>query len=866
MSHMALEKHKDFFHKHHKRIQHKTETAWQWAARHIQTLFWVGLSLGVVLVGLFIIWIATLQVPTLDTFSDRKISSSTKIYDRTGEIVLYNVHENVKRTVVPGDQISPLVKNAVIAIEDKDFYKHHGIQPRAIVRAILSQIIPNFSTNSQGGSTITQQLVKNTLLTQQKSISRKVKEWVLAIKLERVLTKEQILTAYLNEAPYGGSIYGIEQASQDFFKKNALDLTLAESAYLAAIPNAPSYYSPYGKNRPNLNARKNLVLKNMLAQGYITQEEHDLARAEEVVFRSQQEINGKALHFTEYIRSYLEKKYGADMVLNGGLQVKTTLDWEMQEFAEKTILENALKNEKEYNASNSALVAIDPKTGQVLTMVGSRNYSDELIDGMFNVATAGRQPGSSFKPIVYARSFEKGFEPETVVFDVPTQFGTGASCGPNNFSTTPPCYAPKNYDNAWLGPINLRNALGQSRNIPAVKMLWMIGLNDALATGKKLGITTLDRNADRYGLTLVLGGGEVSLLDMTSVYSVFANDGVRNETTAILEVRDASGVILEEFSPNPQGVMDPHATRKLSSVLSDNAARSPLFGPNSFFYFGARPVAGKTGTTDNNRDAWVFGYTPSLAVGVWTGNNDNAPMKKGSSISGPAWRAFMDFALTKVPYNNPGARESFPEPEQDPAYNTKAPVLRGAWAGGESFWVDTVSGKLATELTPPETRKEYVIPEPHSILYWVNPSNPRGPRPTNPQDNSQFESWEAGVKRWIASHPGIIPPYPKKPTGFDDVHTIQNQPQVIIQNPIVGGEINSNDQVQVITKITLPSSGKIQEIDYYLGENYLGSNTTPSFTFIPRDTTLLTGQTTLRVVVTDTLYNKGEATIDIVLR
>lgn len=844
---MRLEKHKHFFHKNKTVAKHHVETTWQWAKRHMETIVWVSLSTGVILLGLALIWVATLKVPTLDNFTDRQITSSTKIYDRTGTVVLYDVHENVKRTVVSGDQIPETLKQAVISTEDRNFYNHGGIEPKAILRAVISQLIPGLSGPSQGGSTITQQLIKNTLLTQERSISRKVKEWVLAIKLERIMTKDQILVAYLNEAPYGGEMYGVEEASQTFFGKHISDVDLAESAYLAAIPNAPSYYSPYGKNRPNLNARKNLVLKNMFEQGYITEDQYTSAKSEQVTFRPREDGNGKALHFIEYIRAYLEQKYGGEVVANGGLKVITTLDYDLQKVAEATIKENSLKNAKDYNATNSALVALDPKTGQILSMVGSRDYFDKTIDGMFNVATAGRQPGSSFKPIVYARAFEKGFNPETVVFDIPTQFGTGSKCPALVMSDVPPCYAPNDYDQKWLGPISLRNALGQSRNVPAVKMLWMVGLNDALATAKRLGVTTLDRTGDRYGLTLVLGGGEVSLLDMTSVYSVFANDGVRNPVTGILSVQDAQGTMLEQYTPAPETVMDHNAVRKLSSVLSDNAARTPLFGPSSFFYFGNRDVAGKTGTTNDNKDAWVMGYTPNIAVGVWTGNNDNTPMKKGSAISGPAWRAFMDAALAKLP------NESFPAPEQDPDYYNKPPVFRGAWAGGESFFVDTISGKLATDMTPPETKKEYVIPNVHSILYWLNPSNP--------ESDSQYPHWEASVQNWVATHPGIVPAMPQKPTAYDDVHTVANQPVVTITNPTTGASFEKDSTVPVI--ISAATHYNIRKIDYYLNDNFIGSSSVPEFSFIPSDVNAFVGQNTLRAVVTDEVYNKGESSVTI---
>lgn len=815
-------------------------------------------SFFILLISAFLIWVAFLKVPTINSFNERKVASSTKIYDRTGTVVLYDVNAGVRRTVVTSDKIDPDIKNAIVAIEDKDFYHHHGIQLTAIIRAIASQMLP-FVKNS-GGSTITQQLVKNTLLTQERSVSRKVKEWVLAIKIERVMTKDQILTAYLNEAPYGGSLYGVEEAARAFFGKSASDVDLAEAAYLAAIPNLPTYYSPYGKNRSNLNARKNLVLREMMNQGKISESEYAQAKNEEVTFRPREESQGKAIHFVEWIREYLENKYGKDAVLSGGLSVITTIDADIQSAAEIAIHDNAIKNEEAWGASNSALVAVDPKTGQILAMVGSRGYSDREIDGAFNVATAGRQPGSSFKPIVYARAFEKGFQPESIVFDIPTQFGP---CDAFDYSMEPPCYAPGNYDNKFLGPLSLRNALAQSRNVPAVQLLSMVGLPDALAFAKKLGISTLDRTGDRYGLTLVLGGGEATLLDMTNAYATFANDGVHNPSTGILKVTDMQGNVLEEYQPQPETVVDYNAVRKLSSVLSDNVARAPLLGSNSFMYFGAnRPVAAKTGTTSDNKDAWVIGYTPSVAIGVWSGNNDNTPMKKGSAISGPAWRAVMDVALRKLPYDNPGAAESFPTAEPDPDYDTIAPVLRGAWAGGESFWVDTISGKLATDLTPRETKKEIVTPNPHSILYWVDTDNIKGPRPANPASNSQYSRWEAEFQSWIANHPGLVPAAQSKPFGYDDVHTESNRPVVSFVNPSPMQSYPKESQVPIM--ISVQSHYPIKQIDYYLNDRFIGTTTNPSgYTFIPSDVDATPGNNTLKAVVTDTIYNRGEAIMNL---
>ncbi len=836
-------------------IHRKTKTFWQkthtFVIHHGGALLWIGLSVGIVLLAIFVLWISLMRIPTLASFEERKVMSSTKIYDRTGETVLYDVHENIKRTMVPGDQIPDVMKQATIAIEDKEFYSHKGIRISSIIRAILANLTSQ--GYSQGGSTITQQVVKNTLLTGEKRVSRKIKEWILAIKIERVKSKDEILALYLNEVPYGGALYGVEQASQTFFGKSINEITLAEAAYLAAIPNAPTYFSPYGKNKDKLESRKNLVLTRMRELGFISESEFAEAKNTLVTWRPLSDSHAKALHFTEYIKQYIEEKYGAEALIGGGLKVTTTLDWELQKEAERIVAEQAAKNTTDWNASNQALVAIDPKTGQILTMVGSRNYNDKEIDGAFNVALAHRQPGSSFKPIVYARAFEKGFTPETVLFDVRTQFSS--SCQPFNFSNTLPCYAPENYDGKYPGPISLRNALGQSRNVPAVQLLYLVGINDALRSAKNLGITTLDRNADRYGLTLVLGGGEVSLLEMVSAYGTFANDGTHLAPTPILKIETSDGQILEEYQPRAEAVLAPEAARMLSDILADNVARTPLFGANSFFHFPGRDVAGKTGTTNDNKDAWVFGYTPNLVVGVWTGNNDNTPMKKGSSISGPAWRAYMDIALAKLP------NESFVEPA--PVNPELKPVLRGLWYGNESFFIDTVSGKRATDLTPPETKKEYVIPNVHSILHWIDTSNPMGPAPESPNNDPQYRQWEPVVRAWVNQHPGIVPNVPSIPTQYDDVHTLAAQPRVTLNIDDTQGSVDMTFNVNT----TIQSQNGIRSVDYYANSTYLGTDTNTPFSlaFIPNDFGIGEGTITLRAIATDSAYNRGEGEKEITI-
>jgi len=476
--------------------------------------------LGVVLlfIGILMIWVSTLQLPDFKSFTERKTQSSTKIYDRTGTILLYDIHQDIKRTVIPYEEMGVNILNATVAIEDSEFYQHQGVRLKSIARAVWSNITGG---KVQGGSTITQQLIKNTLLTPQKSLSRKIKEWIISIKIERIMSKDDILALYLNEVPYGGNIYGIEEASKAFFGKEPKSLTLAESAYLASIPNGPTYYSPYRKNKDKLDERKNLVLKRMLDLSFINEVDYNKAKEEIVTFLPEQPMHIAAPHFVFFIKDYLEKQYGTDALEGGGFKVITTLDYNLQKKAEEIALKNAKENEIKWDGNNTAVVVIDPKTGQILSMVGSRDYFDKTIDGNFNVATAGRQPGSSFKPIVYALAFEKGYTEKTTLFDVRTEFN--ASCNPAGSSTSTNCYTPDDYDNAFRGPMTLRDGLAQSINIIAVKLLYLVGVSDSIKMAQNLGISTLVNDPNRYGLSLVIGGGETTLLDMTSAFSVFAN-------------------------------------------------------------------------------------------------------------------------------------------------------------------------------------------------------------------------------------------------------------------------------------------------------------------------------------------------------
>ena len=695
-------------------------------------------SCGVLLVGIMLIWFSTFQIPSLDTIEQRKVSQSTKIYDSTGKILLYDVYKNTKRQIVPFEDISKNIKDATMSIEDKGFYTHHGIKPTSMLRAIAIDIISLKFT--QGASTITQQVVKNSILTGDKTPTRKLKEIVLALKLEKVLTKDQIFSMYLNEIPYGGSVYGVEEASQTFFATTSSAVNIAQAAYLAALPQAPTYYSPYGLHRDALDQRKNLVLREMLSDGKINQSEYDDALKEKVVFLPKSSGNIKAPHFVMFIKDYLENKYGTDVLEQGGLKITTTLNYELQAKGEAIAEKYAKTNEVNFNGSNDAFVAIDPKTGGILTMVGSRDYFDTKIDGQFNVTTAHRQPGSTFKPFVYAEAFIKGYTPETVLFDLPTQFS--AKCQPDNLTNDNGCYSPQNYDDKFRGSMTLRNALAQSINVPSVKVLYLAGIQDSIDLAENMGIKSLG-NPNQYGLTLVLGGGEVSLLDMTSAYGVFATEGVRNPYTGILKVEDKDGKILEELTPKSSHVMEPEIARKISDILNDNIARTPLYGANSVIYFGDRDVAVKTGTTNDYKDAWTIGYTPSVVVGTWAGNNNNTPMAKKVSglIVAPMWRAFMDEALKTVPI------ESFNKPLVEDSYDLK-PVLRGKWEGGTS----TVIPGVIDPLAPSNTGTEMLSGGVHTILYWLNKNDPRGPITMPVTSDSQFTNWEYPIRVWAAQN------------------------------------------------------------------------------------------------------------------
>jgi len=598
----------------------------------------------------FIFFYSLRDLPRPEDFTEKKLVESTKIYDRTGEVLLYELYGEEKRTVVPYENIPDHLKKAIIATEDSKFYRHFGIDPRAILRSLIADL--RIGKPVYGGSTITQQLIRSSYLTTRKSLKRKIREIVLALELELRYSKDEILFFYLNQVPFGNNTYGVEAASQTYFAKPVKDITLPEAAVLAAIIQKPSYYGDLPKNLDKLLERKNYVLERMAEEHYITVEEKERAQKEEIKF---QDISQslRAPHFVLYVRDQLLEKYGEDFLKENGLKVVTTLDWKLQQLAEKVVKEGAERN-KIFNAHNAALVALDPKTGEILAMVGSKDYFGKsegcsadhgcLFDPQVNIATyyIGRQPGSAFKPFVYATAFKKGYTDKTIVVDEPTNFGI--------YGGKP--YIPQNYDGRFRGPVTLRAGLAQSLNVPSVKVLaYLAGLEDSIKTAQEMGVSTLTKPPSYYGLSLVLGGGEVKLLDMVSAYGVFATEGLRVPPTGIKRIEDQHGNILEENRKNPERVLESRVARMINDILSDNQARAPIFGISSSLYIPGYQVAAKSGTTQDFKDGWVIGYTPSLVVGVWAGNNNGTPMTKDPAVitAGPIWNQFMQAALLNYP-------------------------------------------------------------------------------------------------------------------------------------------------------------------------------------------------------------------------
>ena len=754
-----------------------------------------------VFLGLIILlaaWYAK-DLPSPGKINSKISAQSTQIFDRNGKI-LYEVHGNENRILVDMKDIPQNAKNATVAVEDKNFYHHSGFDMKRIAGSMVYDIV--HKEKGQGGSTITQQFVKNALLSNEKSFSRKIKEVMLSIMIEQMYSKDDILKMYLNEIPYGSNAYGIQVAAKTYFNKDAKDLDLAQSAVLAALPNAPTYYSPYGQHKDELMQRKDMILDLMVDQKYIKKDEAEAAKKEQLVFSGNVYGNITAPHFVMYVKEQLIEKYGENTVNTGGLKVYTTLDLEKQKMAEEAVATNVDKNKGRYKASNASLVAMDPKSGQILAMVGSRDFFDENIDGNVNVAIASRQPGSSFKPFVYSTMMkQENWGAGSTLYDVPTDFGGG--------------YRPRNYNGGFQGPMSMRSALQQSENIPAVKALYISGVNNAIKTAHDMGITTLN-DTSQYGLSLVLGSGEVKLLDMTGAYGVFANGGIKKDPTWFTKIEDSNGKTIDEYKDKSgKRVLDQQIAYITSNILSDDASRARVFGAGGPLAIRGRPVAAKTGTTDSYKDAWTMGYTPSLVAGVWAGNNDCTPMSSagGSIAAAPIWHDFMTSALNSTPVENFDRPSGIKSVTLDavtgkkPTASTKRSVtdIFPSWykipvgEAGSEYRVNPATGKLVNDSCPPA---QITTITKNSLTAEI------------PQGDPAYSRWFAPIAAWASAN-GYVAGDTSVPTEKDSCDVVsKSAPTISITSPADSDnvasplEINLNvDAPSGIDKVTVTVGG-----------------------------------------------------------
>ncbi len=878
----------------------------------------LGIWIVTILVGIFALGLITVAtviaflsigLPNVNDLEKLTPSESTQIFDREGNL-LYTIHGEENREQVSLSEISENLINATIAIEDDRFWTHSGFDFKALGKVIGYEV---FGIGTpRGGSTITQQYIKNTFLSSERTYTRKAKELILSIRLERNFDKEKILELYLNRIPYGNNAYGIQKASERYFGKNADELTLGESAILASLPQAPSRHNPYGNNKfshllkefvpEDLKSRKieteadlrsdeyirgligkhvkiseeqsvyiagrsDIVLRRMYELGMITLEERQSALNEiqNITLKEYREsINHP--HFVLYIKQILEDKYGKDVVENGGLKVYTTLDGGLQKHAEEVAKTRGEAN-KSFGANNIAIFTINAKTGEILAMVGSKDYFDEEIHGKVNVVTRPRQPGSSFKPIVYAQAFYNGYAPGNVIYDVPTKIG------PNE---------PKNYDGDWFGQMTIREALGFSRNIPAVKAYFLAGEQDPIIDlSQKMGITSLSKN-HHYGYPLALGAGEVSLKEMVTAFGTFANNGKRPEVVGILRVESSTGDILEEWEQKPfEEVLDPQIAFLINDILSDKSASlgQNLFVPNKI-------NAVKTGTSTKETkqgsggarvqpgDGWTIGYTPTIVTGVWAGNTDGKGMNynaSGYTIAAPAFTSVMTKALEKM------GPEPFPEPEgikriQISKASGKLPGEKtpSSYVITEVFpsfsvpketedlfftvTLDKVSGLLATEFTPPESRIEVAFQnyEPIANLFnWKEEIRKY-------YENLRLEDGEdktSGIRIGVP------------PTEYDNVHTANTAelaPTVNILSPSPQETIKYGSN-PVNLDISAPHG--VKKVEIFLNNDLKYTTTSEPFnTFLFIPMLMEEGSTHLLVAkVTDNLGYTKESAIEVVI-
>ena len=708
------------------------------SAHNIKRLIFFSILIGG---SVYLFW----GIPLPTQLASQNLPVSTKLFDRNGKLI-YEIFTDKKRTPIKLSDLPKYVPEATISIEDKDFYNHQGLSYTGIARALFNTIVKH---DIQGGSTITQQLVKNALLTDERTIRRKAQELVLTVIVEGFYTKDQILEMYLNTIPYGGTSYGVEAASETYFNKQAKDLTLAEAALLAGLPQRPSTYSPFGAHPELAKGRQEEVLKQMVANKYITQAESDAADKDALKYAAI--TPPQAPHFALWIKEQLADKYGDKIVEQGGLRVYTTLDLDIQNLAQQAVATEVGKLKKQ-SVGNGAAIVTRPGTGEILAMVGSKDYFSTDEDGKVNVILAQRQPGSSIKPLNYALAIrDQKITPATAFADVPTCFSVAGQ----------PDYCPLNYDHTFHGLVQARFALGNSYNIPAVKVLALNGLDNFVSFGNQMGITTFT-DPKNYGLSLTLGGGEVRPYDMAEAYGVFANQGIKQPLVAITKVTDWKGNVLEENNPSKntltgERVLDPTVTFLISHILLDNNARSAAFGPSSFLNVTNYPeVSVKTGTTNDRRDNWTIGYTKDAVVVTWVGNNDNTPMSGAvSGISGasPIWNKIMKAVLDKAEagvYDPSEKGHAWPKqpdgvvgaticadtgglpPSLDPAnpgcptrfeYFLSGTVPTTSFIVNQDIQINNTTGQLATPTDPPDqihTENKPIYTDPDGTLYCMS--------------------------------------------------------------------------------------------------------------------------------------------------
>lgn len=803
----------------------------------------VGLLLLVFGVGVLFAWYAK-DLPRPDKVQ-RHEGLSTVVLDRNGE-KLYDIFEEANRIPAKWEEIPQHLKDATVAIEDKDFYRHQGLSMPGIVRGMVACVALR---RCQGGSTLTQQLIKNELLSQERTLPRKMKEAVLAVQVERKYSKNDILLMYLNAAPYGGTAVGVKTAAEHYFNKDVSALTLVESAILAGLPQSPSYYSPFTGDEHAYKARTQHVLRRMREDGYITPlEEAEAKKQLESVTFAAGDTGLRAPHFVSYVKELLIRRFGEKMINAGGLTVTTTLDWKLQEVAQKAVKEE-VERDKKLKVTNGAAVVMDPRTGEILAMVGSKDYAATDSSGLkFNVVTQGlRQPGSTLKPVIYAAALTKGYTASSLFMDVETKYPSGDKDKPD--------YNPKNYDNKYRGPMQMRFALANSINTIAVKTAALVGVRDVLKLGYAMGLTTwepTDATLKRVGLSLPLGGAEVKMIDMAVAYSVFANEGKRPDPVAILKVTDVNGKTIYDYKPTsfPQE-LERNVAFIISSILSDNDARKEVFGTRSHLVIAGKTVAAKTGTTDDKRDNWTAGYTPSRVVITWVGNNDNSPMSPtlASGVTGaaPIWNRIMREAIKDLP------DEPFAQPEE---------VIE--------LEVDAYGGGLPFEDQP--RRKEFFIrgtePTAPSPIYQKLKISRKDPsklanevevatgdyeeklfivfREDDPVSGDGKNRWQEGIDAWIAGQDSKYKP----PT---EVYSGSNGVVLQVRKP---GDSQRIDSTSVEVEATAISTADIERFELFVDGSKVRE--IPNEKSIRETITVPSGSHIIRVKVTDKRGSSAE--------